>query len=233
MRIRVVNLGAVPGFDPKQTGLDLIHIGDLSHYVNAQDGLLIYVPNEDFSQCRFLSAWEVVATHPEEGRITVDMRPVDKIVSPPSRVRHFWRSDPYMPPNKSRVREYRLVEIFAEAFADEGWLHRKLQDGVPGVFRPDLSRPTLRPQSGEVYLFSSVTRGTKIGKSTDVQERRKQIQRDIGEPVEVIHRISSNDYTRAEVTLHKRYWHLNIEFEWFNLSPKDIAEIKSITEMNF
>jgi hypothetical protein len=195
--------------------------------------MLIYVPNSDFSEVQCIAACEVVSTDPDNGRITFDMRPIDKTLVPSSRSRHRWVKDPFLPLNISRIHAYGILNIFAEAFHNDDWKTRVLEEDMRAVFRPDLLRPTLCPQQGEVYLFASETLGTKIGKSIDVGKRKKEVERDIGESVKVLHRISSNDYSRAEFTLHLKYGHLRHKGEWFNLSTVEIGELQQITEMNY
>jgi hypothetical protein len=109
---------------------------------------------------------------------------------------------------------------------------RKLDDAVNFVFRPDLTRPTLSPQSGDIYLLKGSTL-YKIGKSIQTDKRKKRLEKQVSEKLELLHTIKSNDYTRAEVTLHQRYEHLHRHGEWFELGPAEVAEILQIGEMNF
>lgn len=233
MRIRVVQAGAIPDFPAGAAGVHLFDIGILSHHISPGDGLLVYVPNDDFSQCRCIAACEVIATDTIELRATLDVRQVDHEVVPASRARWRWKQNPYLCPDKNRVRAYGLIDILAKAFNDHAWHERKLQDAVREVSKMELSNPTLLPVICQVYLFGPATLGTKIGKSVDVAKRKKELERDVGEQLEVLHQFSSDDYSRAEFILHLKYSSLRREGEGFDLTPRDISEIQSIKSMNF
>lgn len=233
VRIRVVQPSVFPDFSEGLTGLHLMFVGTLSFHVAVGDGLLVYIPNDDYSECRCIAACEIVAVDEAERRVTLDIREANEVIYPPSRVRWRWRQDPYLCPDKKRARDYGLVGIFARSFDDPTWHDRELKDAARSVFEVDLTRPTLLPQIGEVYLFGSTSHGTKIGKSVDVEKRKKEVENDIGESLKILHRFSSNDYSRAEFTLHTKYSHLRRKGEWFDLTSHDIAEIQSISSMTF
>lgn len=232
MRVRVIQVAAFPKVDFSETGIRLIHFGDLSHYLEPGEGLLIYRPGPNFDFVSCFSACEVIATYPADGLATVDIRTTSATVEPDRHARHIWRDRPVLCPDVKKVRKYRLLEIFADAFADSSWNLRKLEDATNYVFRPNLSLPTLYPRTGSVYLFRTAELH-KIGKSIHAETRKKQVERTVGEELELIHQFPSNDYTRAEVTLHLRYGPLRKWGEWFALSDQEVNEILTITEMNF
>lgn len=233
MRIRVLQPSVLPDFSEGSTGVHLMFVGTLSSHIATGDGLLVYIPNDDYSECRCIAACEIVSVDDAERRVTLDIRKADDVICPPSRVRWRWRTDPYLCPDKKRARIYGLVEIFAKSFNDRTWLDRELKDASRSVFNVDLTRPTLLPQVGEVYLFGSASHGTKIGKSVDVEKRKKKVELDVGEKLEILHRFSSNDYSRAEFILHQKYAELRLKGEWFDLTSREISEIRSIISMNF
>ena len=231
MRIYVSPTGALPGLvfaKSEQT----IQVGNYSYYLNAGDGIIVYEPNEDFSICKVLTVIEVVGSDPGHGRTTMRVQPTEAIIEPSRVARHRWRTNQYLCPDVAKAKKYGFLTIFADAFNDQTWLDRKLEDNVNNVFRPDLSLPTLLPVEGYVYLFKSST-SYKIGKAVTPEDRKKQVERDVSESLVEVHRISSNDYTRAELELHKRYAHARVRGEWFNLSSEEISEICLITEMNY
>jgi len=232
MRVRVIQADALPLLAEAAPGIALFHVGKLSHFLDPGDGLLVYTPNADFSECRCTRACEVTATDPDQGLVAVDARSVDVTVSPDRHARHYWRDRPYLCLDVAKIRKYDLLSIFGSAFDDPTWLERELEDAVNFVFRPDLNRPTLTPVSGLIYLLRG-SKLHKIGKSIHIDERKKTIEKDVGETLELLHTIRSNDYTRAEVTLHQKYRHLRRRGEWFELSQVEVAEIMQITEMNY
>lgn len=93
--------------------------------------------------------------------------------------------------------------------------------------------PTL--EAGHVYLMHAPC-GYKIGESGDPEARRVQKERDIRQPVELLHTIKAPHKIGAEKYFQYRYGHLRInignnEREWFNLSQQDVDYIKSFTEI--
>lgn len=232
MRLRVVQANALPLVADAQPGIALFEVGKLSHFLDPEDGLLVYIPNADFSECRCTRACEITATDPKRGLVVVDVRSIDVTVTPDRHARHYWRDRPYLCLDVKKVRQYELLPIFGAAFNDPSWLERKLEDAVNFVFRPDLSRPTLAPVQGQIYLLRG-SRLHKIGKSIHAVKRKKVIEKDLGETLQLLHTIKSNDYTRAEVTLHQRFSHLRRRGEWFELGQSEVAEIMQISEMNY
>lgn len=89
--------------------------------------------------------------------------------------------------------------------------------------------------AGYVYLMQAAC-GYKIGESRDPEARRVQKERDIGQPVKLLHTIKSPHKIGAEKYFQYRYRRLRInignkEREWFNLSQQDVDYIKSFTEI--
>lgn len=232
MRLRVIQASALPDLAEAPVGISLVQVGKLSHFLDPEDAMLVYHPDTDFSQCRCIRACEVTASDPDRGTIIIDTRVIDVVVTPDRHARHYWRDRPYLCLDVKKIIKYQLLSIFEEAFKDNSWTDRKLEDAVDSVFRPDLSRPTLTPQSGDVYLLKG-SKLYKIGKSIQTEKRKKRIEKEQGEKLELLHTITSNDYTRAEVTLQQRFQHCHRYGEWFDLGPDEVAEILGISEMNF
>lgn len=232
MRVRVLQAGFFPDLSEAPIGISRVQVGKLSHFIDPGDAMLVYHPNADFSECRCIRACEVTSSDPEQGTIIVDTRVINAVVKPDRHARHYWRDRPFLCPDVKKTIKYRLLSIFEEAFEDTSWSDRKLDDAVNFVFQPDLTRPTLTPQQGDIYLLKG-SMLYKIGKSIHTEKRKKRIEKQVGEQLELLHTITSNDYTRAEVTLHKRYEHCHRHGEWFKLGPDEVIEILQIREMNF
>ena len=97
----------------------------------------------------------------------------------------------------------------------------------------DLSRRTLLPKSGFVYLFKYED-VYKIGMAVDIAKRKKQIESAKKIDLEKLHEISSNDYQRAEATLHVEFAHFRRgKSELFDLSPIEVERILAISQMDF
>ncbi|MCU0492381.1 MAG: GIY-YIG nuclease family protein [Chloroflexaceae bacterium] len=82
-----------------------------------------------------------------------------------------------------------------------------------------------RPSPG-VYLFKAGT-AYKIGVTTDVGKRRKQVQAQCADPLEIIHVITDGDAKQIERQLHETFHHRWLHGEWFELTPQDVARIKA------
>ena len=213
-------------------GSHIFQVGDFAHHVEAGDGLFIYEANEDFSVCTSVAVAEVTDIDLAAETCTIDKRNYTGVVEPDKGVRWRWQRNPYLCPDAKKVEKYGMVQFFADAFSDPKWLQRPMGDAVQEVFRPDLSKPTLMPVVGHVYVFQSSTH-YKIGKSVEVDERIKQVGKDVGEELRLLHTINTNDYTRTETELHLRYAHCRVRGEWFDLSPDELAEILAISEVTF
>jgi hypothetical protein len=87
--------------------------------------------------------------------------------------------------------------------------------------------PTARSRPDpSVYLFKAGT-SYKIGVTTDVGKRRKQVQSQCADPLEIIHVITDGDAKQIERQLHETFHHRWLHGEWFELSPQDVARIKA------
>jgi hypothetical protein len=218
--------------DVSQSGLQLVSVGNFSYILRSGDGILVYKPNDDYSECTVYAVCEVVSTYPDVGRTSLDIRPLMGIVRPDSHARHRWRNSPYLCPDIHKVKKYGLLDFFNSAFGSDAWSTDRLEDRKGDVFRPDLSVPTLVPVEGIVYLM----RGShlhKIGKTVNLTQRKKRIERDVQESVEVVHSISSNDITRAELSLHKKYKEQRRWGEWFDLSDEQVSEICTVNRIDY
>ena len=232
MRIFVCPPRILAEADVSQSGLQLVGVGNFAFVLRSGDGIVVYEPNDDFSECAVRAVCEVVSLYPDAGRVSLDIRPSSGIVSPDSHARHRWKNSPYLCPDVHKVKKYGLLDLFRSEFGSDAWRQDRLQDRKGEVFRPDMSVPTLVPVEGIVYLMRG-SKLHKIGKTVNLSQRKKQIERDVEESVEVVHTIKSNDITRAEMTLHKRYKKLRRWGEWFDLSEGDVAEIRTVSRMNY
>ena len=119
--------------------------------------------------------------------------------------------------------------MLAEAFEDPTWPLRKYPDNTYKAIYPDLSKPTIQPETGSIYLMRS-PEWYKIGKSLDVEKRRRTLSREHGVELRVIHSFLSTDYSRAELVLLNRYRSKKKQGEMFYLDESDVFDICAIKD---
>ena len=230
MKVRTINASVVPFFGELGSGISVVSVGDFSHHVKQGDGLMVYTTQDNHVTCHFNLVCLVVKTDTHAGSIVLDSRTVDVTFNPDRHALHKWRSNPYLPPDKKKVMKYRFLDLFAQAFDNPALATSQLEDCVRHVFKPDLSIPTLIPIEGDVYLFRRPDLH-KIGKSTDLQQRQKKLEREQGVQLELIHSFRSKDSIRAEGILLARYRSkLREGAEWFELEATDLQFICSIND---
>lgn len=230
MKIRVINAGATSPFFSLGVGINVISVGDFVHNVAPGDGLLVYTTQNDHVTCDVSEVCLVVSADKETGVVTVDVRQIDVAFSPDRHALSKWRQNPYLAPDKAKVQKYGFLELFASVCQADSMGHARLEDSVRFVFRPDLTIPTLNPVEGHVYLFRRPDL-YKIGKTTDLQRRQRDLGRQHGVPLVLPHSFVSNDYTRAEGELLAKYRpKLREGVEWFALDSEDVEFICSITD---
>jgi hypothetical protein len=131
------------------------------------------------------------------------------------------------------VLKYKLIDLFVEAFNDKSWAKRPIQDLSKRYVEFDLSKRTLLPTWGYVYLLKS-SDTYKIGMAKDTAKRKKRIEKDKKMNLELVHEFPSNDYERAEATLHLDFAHCRRKrTEFFDLLPEEVLRIQSISQLNF
>jgi hypothetical protein len=230
MKVRAINTTIAPSFDKVNGGVSVISVGDFVHYVNPGDGLILYCTQDDHITCDFSKVCLVVSLNIEEGSITVDSRSVEMPFNPDSHALSKWRKNPYLAPDKAKVKKYGFLDLFADAFGEPSLSDAPLEDCSRYVFKPDLTIPTLNYVEGFVYLFERPDLH-KIGKTTDLSRRHKELERQHGLQLTLIHSFQSRDYTRAEGELLAKYRpKLREGAEWFALDQEDIKFICSIAD---
>ena len=233
MRIRVTPKEVFPGIEIAIDGIHQYSIGALADHLNIGDGIVLYLPNDDFSQCAVFAVAEVVDVDSKEDSCSLDVRNHSNLINPDSNARHKWRKNPYLCPDKKKVLKYGLVDFFVQAFHDSTWAERPIHDLSGRFAKFDLSKRTLLPTYGFVYLLRS-SDAYKIGRSIDTAKRKKRIESDKKLNLELIHEFSSNDDQRAEATLHVKFANCRRgRTEFFDLSVAEVDQILNISQMNF
>ena len=233
MRIRVTPKEVFPGIEVSPNGIHEFSIGALADHLIIGDGIVLYEPDNDFSKCSVFAVAEVVAVDNVRDTCSLDVRRHSSLIEPSKNARWRWRENCYLCLDKKKVLKYELIDLFVEAFNDKSWTKRPIQDLSKRYAKFDLSKRTLLPTWGYVYLLKS-SDAYKIGMAKDTAKRRKRIEKDKKMNLEFIHEFPSNDYERAEATLHRDFAHCRRKrTEFFELTPDEVEQIQAISQKDF
>lgn len=89
---------------------------------------------------------------------------------------------------------------------------------IDSAGKPNINEP------GFVYLMTNGKR-YKIGRTRNVESRRRQIWMQAGIEIEVMACKQVDDHRSFEIALHRRFAHKRVTGEWFNLSDTDVQEV--------
>jgi hypothetical protein len=233
MHIRVTPEKVFPGIEVSPNGIHQFSIGALADHLIIGDGIVLYKPDDDFSECSVFAVAEVVAVDPIRDTCSLDVRRHLSLIEPSKNARWRWRENCYLCLDKKKVLKYKLIDLFVEAFNDKSWAKRPIQDLSKRYVKFDLSKRTLLPTWGYVYLLKS-SDAYKIGMAKDTVQRKKRIEKEKQMNLEFIHEFLSNDYERAEATLHLEFTHCRRgKSEFFDLTPSEVEQIQAISSMDF
>ena len=123
-------------------------------------------------------------------------------------------------------------ERFAQAFNDDTFLTARIDSGF--ILRKEVNKDieSIIPEQGFVYLMYDGELW-KIGKALNIESRKKQLERQVGKKLELLHSIKSDDYSRAEAEMHFRYRHCRIRGEWFDLKPQELEAIYGVKTLEW
>jgi hypothetical protein len=233
MRIRVTPKEVFPGIEFASNGMHDFSIGALADHLNIGDGVVLYTPNQDFSKCSVFAVAVVIAVDNVQDTCSLDVRCHASVIEPSKNARWRWRENCYLCLDKKKVLKYELIDLFVQAFNDKSWAKRPIQDLSKRYAKFDLSKRTLLPTWGYVYLLKS-SDAYKIGMAKDTAKRKKRIEKDKKMNLELVHEFPSNDYERAEATLHLDFAHCRRKnSEFFDLLPEEVFRIQGISQMDF
>lgn len=103
--------------------------------------------------------------------------------------------------------------------------------GVEGVIAPGArSKRTKAVVPGLVYMLQ-VGQHFKIGMTTNLDKRLTQIKLQLPLPATLVHTIKAANPSQVESHWHRRFASLRLNGEWFALSPTEVNEFKSVSEM--
>jgi hypothetical protein len=156
--------------------------------------------------------------------VSISWKEVSFEIKPGSQGFRHWRDKWIVHLEPSRVGAYDLKNRFANAFNDEKFLNTRVNSSYILRKNVDKDLESVIPEQGFVYLMFDGELW-KIGKALNIASRKKQLERQLDKPLELLHSIQSNDYSRAEAEMHHRYKHCRIRGEWFDLRANERANI--------
>ena len=207
-------------------------VNKLSRGVRVDDGLLLFNWSSENRTASIKALGVVKQSDRSVGTVSVSWKEVNFEIHPgPQGFRH-WRDRWIVRLVPTRVIAYGLKERFAEAFGDETFLTAQIDSGF--ILRKEVNKDieSIIPEQGYVYLMYDGELW-KIGKALNIASRKKQLERQVGKPLELLHSIKSDDYSRAEAEMHFRYRHCRIRGEWFDLKSHELEAIRSIDTLDW
>lgn len=97
--------------------------------------------------------------------------------------------------------------------------------------RRDLSTSSEEPEAiGHVYLIR-YGKDFKIGRTSSVVRRSRQVQVELPDATELVHSILTDDPSGVEAYWHRRFAEYRGNGEWFRLPPKAVSAFKKLTKI--
>lgn len=90
----------------------------------------------------------------------------------------------------------------------------------------------IRFKKGYVYVLRADNGVYKIGQSTQIDDRIKQLSIQLPYELELVHVIETDHVINAEQLLHNRYAEKRRGGEWFALTDEDLEEIKALSHLH-
>jgi hypothetical protein len=121
-------------------------------------------------------------------------------------------------------------KVLEYCLASDGWddviaICTALQVSLPAYVQSGNTTDDSPPEVGHVYLLKH-GKAYKIGRSTEVSRRYKEIRTQMPYKTEEIHVIETDDPAGIEAYWHNRFKDKKLEGEWFKLSAADIKVFK-------
>ena len=207
-------------------------VNKLARGVRVDDGLLLFNWFTESRTASIKALGVVKQSDQSVGTVTVSWKEVNFDIHPgPQGFRH-WRDRWIVRLVPTRVIAYGLKERFAEAFSDDAFLTARIDSGF--ILRNEVNKDveSIIPEKGFVYLMYDGELW-KIGKALNIASRKKQLERQVGKPLQLLHSIESDDYSRAEAEMHFRYKHCRIRGEWFDLKPHELEAIRTLKTLKW
>lgn len=204
----------------------------LAQGIRVDDGLLLFNWSSENRTASIKALGVVKQSDQSVGTVSVSWKEVNFDIHPgPQGFRH-WRDKWIVRLEPTRVTAYGLKERFAQAFSDDTFLTARIDSGF--ILRKEVNKDieSIIPEQGFVYLMYDGELW-KIGKALNIESRKKQLERQVGKKLELLHSIKSDDYSRAEAEMHFRYRHCRIRGEWFDLKPQELEAVYGIKTLEW
>jgi len=117
---------------------------------------------------------------------------------------------------------------FIEAAHRLHYAWKRAYPGSPNAIFKMKVFETLNPNDHPVVYLLQCGPFYKIGASTQVDNRVKQLATLPPFDIELLHTIQTDDMYKLESELHERYADKRKNGEWFELEPDDVEYIKSL-----
>ena len=226
-----IESSAIEDWEP--TGIsEYTDVAKLAQGVRTGDGLILFNWFSENRTAAIKALGLVKQSDQSAGTVSISWREVNFDIHPgPQGFRH-WRDKWIVRLVPTRVIAYGLKERFAEAFGDNTFLIARVDSGL--FLRREVSKDieSIIPEQGYVYLMYDGELW-KIGKALNIESRKKQLERQVGKKLELLHSIKSDDYSRAEAEMHFRYRHCRIRGEWFDLKPQELEAIYGVKTLEW
>lgn len=204
----------------------------LAQGTRVDDGLLLFNWLAETRTASIKALGVVKQSDQSVGTVSVSWKEANFDIHPgPQGFRH-WRDKWIVRLEPTRVIAYGLKERFAEAFNDDTFLTARINSEF--ILRKQVNKDieSIIPEQGFVYLMYDGELW-KIGKALNIESRKKQLERQLGKKLELLHSIKSDDYSRAEAEMHFRYQHCRIRGEWFDLKPHELESIRTLKTLEW
>lgn len=145
--------------------------------------------------------------------VEIDWRSARFDLHPSTQGQRFWLKD-YFNFDAGVSARYELArrcsELFPDAFVEKG---------------ADTNL-AVSAKAGHIYVIKS-PHGYKLGKSRQLRDRARLFSVKLPFPIEVVMTGWFDDYSAAELRLHRRFAHKRLEGEWFDLSSSDLVILQT------
>lgn len=194
---------------------------DLLRRLNSAQGLVLGSWNEG-ELIGYVSALGICLERSASGA-RVDWREVDLRLKPNPSGRTHWKAKQFFGFADTVIERYGFADLFAERFPDLDSITFASCIRSPAISR----RLSTIVTPGYVYVIRS-PHGFKIGKTVNMKSRTRLFEVKLPFPITVEHYAWFENYSDAERSLHDMFRTKRLEGEWFNLTPADLAYIKTL-----
>jgi hypothetical protein len=229
MFYKALNTIAIEDWEPSGIS-EYTDFPSLALSLRTGDGIVLFDWDNDIRTATIRALGRVEEASEPKLNVNITWKEVNFKITPGSQGFRHWRDKWIFNLVPSRVDAYQLRQHFRDAFNDEYFLTTKIDDPYILRINVDPSVASIIPQDGFVYLMFDGEL-YKIGKASNLSRRKKQLERQLGKTLELLHSIPSPDYTQAEAIMHLRYRETRVRGEWFNLQEGDIAQFVAISEI--